>query len=510
MEIMRVEDDAGDYAEVELRPRTEKKDRLARPLAVVSNLFKSRFSSDSSKETAAADKRKSKDTNRASWNIFRSKPKKADNIPSFLHFDEPANTERFSLSTGKSLNRYSDWFDLNTNEMKFFEAHITGTTERRRSDYARRHSDGAALHKQAAAKNHLTISREIPWSHNLQSARNSMTDASQINLMGANVNRKQANSDVFVEGNHASNTGSDEGLASTSSEQSDGADHYIAMKPILDNLAHQTKLVNQITKTINGLSRMSTPARRSSGFASASTTDSSASSSSELDRHPCPIETKVVVVANREFVARDHAFKVPQTAKVLKTARQLKSSKPTQLTRGSRLASTAKPTPVPVAPASVAPRASIVPNQVPVFTKATLGTNIPRTVLSANPTKTQSSLIAVKRAMPTRQLTRTFSRSLLRRKKVDNFFSYQTFADCYNIKHQCKHECSQTSRPCIGIKTLNVSTVSTAPPTPPRNEKSLAKEQSNEATAMQPSGKRSMFKRIRRMLHIATKRTIFT
>lgn len=553
IEVMRVADESGIFEEVQLRPKEKSRHRLARPLAVVSGLFKlNRNSNDSTVGKTDTLRRQStpevkKDSDRKSWNIFKTKNRKTVELPSFLHFDQPSNIDRLSLSSGKSLERYSDWFNLNVDEMKECDDHIKEMLhEQRKEELPIRHS----------------VSNHVLNCHNL-SVSSDITDKSMINLVGANVNEAYGSYD--------------EGLDLIDNNP-------VSMKPLMANLAKQQQLVDNIRNIISGLNKASTFGRRSSSEFTSGSLEPFNTDTMSLDsgKPPSPVETKVLVVSNREFTnmcaepvtqlaepfrpesparaAKPFKSKavrapklsagmqlpntslgkrikksqsiaiyslhptVPQVqpdAKVSKVESTTKSTKislgsrvpriqlaspPKILTRSEQLSDPRSPSlgrRLPITPRTSKPskQLSSEMDEKVLNPKLSLGPKLPRTPLASVPTYSKetfgSSTLKRSKALRNacgkpRQLIRSASRTI-RRKKVDNFFSFQTFADCYSCKHTCDHECSDTVGPCIGANNGKRSTAT-------------AKRQNSYSNLNKSAESPSMFKRVRNIFYMSTRR----
>lgn len=107
--------------------------RLAKSFAVLTGWFKSIRAGGMNPNRNDENLTKTthtKRTKRNPWNIFKLNAKKMpyDATPSYQHFEEPLNIERPSLAAGKiDMNGYCDaeWYDLNKDEMSFFEARVS-------------------------------------------------------------------------------------------------------------------------------------------------------------------------------------------------------------------------------------------------------------------------------------------------------------------------------------------------------------------------------------------------
>lgn len=273
-EVMRVSDASGHYEKVLIRrrrrqihqqqsPKGDNHHRLSRPLAVLSGLFKSnrensvnheenlpKFSScgmangDGDVDAGENDNKKSKKLKkRASWNIFKSKRKnQRTDIPSFQHFQEPLNIERMSLPFGRgcaaSHTADLEWYDLNKEEMSLFEARMSDIVK----DFNNfsQTSGGSECELDSIYRCHRlgrpsTISSNILWSHNLSmSCQSSNVNASNINLLGANINKDQLHSDVYIEDGEllAQNILCSESRRNSSFISTD-SDGYAVMQPVI-------------------------------------------------------------------------------------------------------------------------------------------------------------------------------------------------------------------------------------------------------------------------------------
>lgn len=253
-QIIRVSDASGSYEDVVLRPKVEQHNnrRLARPLAVLSGLFKSHRESGANQEENASenlpkslllmpsggvvDKQKisQKKPKKINWNIFKSKKKHRDDTPTFQHFAEPLNIERVSVPIGAPhIDSDAEWYDLNRDEMSLFEAKVSDiVNEFNSGNQIIGDSESESMYHYDLGR-HLTISTNILWSHNLSMSCNSTGNASNINLLGANINRDQIKSDIFIVDERRSGNGDVCELygrrSSTDSVDSDG---YAIMQPI--------------------------------------------------------------------------------------------------------------------------------------------------------------------------------------------------------------------------------------------------------------------------------------
>lgn len=215
VQIMRISDASGSYEDVVLRPKeTDHNCRLARSLAALSGLFKSNRESGANHEENAenfpkvspSSDAKQKKSKKKSWNIFKLKKKVRDASPSFHHFQEPLNVERLSLAMG-GINTYSDteWYDLNREEMSLFEARVSdilndfnGYNQINDDTESELKLDVESMHRCDIGR-HLTVSSNILWSHNLSVSCHSNDNVSNVNLLGANLNKDQIHSDVYIE-----------------------------------------------------------------------------------------------------------------------------------------------------------------------------------------------------------------------------------------------------------------------------------------------------------------------
>lgn len=210
----RVSDASDIYQEVQLRhPEHEKRRPMRRPIAILSDLFtvkrtksissdtklnktpdlppRNRLSSDDCKTTVSNKTLKKK---RSIWNLM-SKSKKCRSTNSIAdqktsqnagHPLSSSSLTELNLNNGNYIkfDSYDNIFDLNSmpdidDMLKVSECKLNAskTAETRRS----------------------TVSINIMWSHNLSRSFTSQGDVSNINLIGANVNREQIHSEVFIE-----------------------------------------------------------------------------------------------------------------------------------------------------------------------------------------------------------------------------------------------------------------------------------------------------------------------
>lgn len=265
-QIMRVSDALG-YEDVVLRPKSEHHNnrRLARPLAVLSGLFKSHRESGANQEENASANSKSvsvkpscavvdnkidqKKSKKKPWNIFKSKKKHRDESPSFQHFQQPLNIEHVSLSIGPCIDSDAEWYDLNREEMSLFEAQVSDiVNEFNNANQVQMIGDSEPESMyQCDLNRYFTISTNILWSHNLSVSCQSNSNASNINLLGANINRDQIHSDVFIEDGEsddvcAFNKGLNSSFVSTDSHG------YTIMQPTKKNYqVGPTVLIDDIT-----------------------------------------------------------------------------------------------------------------------------------------------------------------------------------------------------------------------------------------------------------------------
>lgn len=253
---------------VVLRPKSEHQQhnnnnnrRLARPLAVLSGLFKSHRGSGSNQEentrenstkslsmmpsscAIADNKTVQKKSKKKTWNIFKSKKKSRDESPSFQHFQEPLNVERVSLPIGPYIDNDAEWYDLNREEMSLFEARVSDIVDEFNNGNQMFGDSGSESMYRCDLGRYLTISTNILWSHNLSVSCQSNGNASNINLLGANINRDQIHSDIFIEDGDSLN----ENVYASDSVDSDG---YAVMHPtFLSKEIEQTVLIDDIMTT---------------------------------------------------------------------------------------------------------------------------------------------------------------------------------------------------------------------------------------------------------------------
>lgn len=268
VQIMRISDASGSYEDVVLRPKpTDHNCRLVRSLAAISGLFKSNRVSganheqnaDNSPKVSSSSSGAAKKMKKKTWNLFKLKKKARDASPSFHHFQEPLNVERLSLAMG-GVDTYNDneWYDLNRDEMSLFEARVSDILNDFNNYNQISGESGSeldAIHRSDNGR-HLTVSSNILWSHNLSvSCQSNNDNASNVNLLGANINREQIHSDVYIEHDEAlAQTGECSAPAELNvSFVSTDSDGYAVMQPIhAKKYVEPTILIDDdITKSLN-------------------------------------------------------------------------------------------------------------------------------------------------------------------------------------------------------------------------------------------------------------------
>lgn len=245
-QMMRVSDASGSDEEVVLRPKSQQPNRrLARPLAVISGLFNRESGNGSSSnqeeingqypkplafyDNTDDNSKQQKKSKRSSWNIFKNLNKKKirDSSPSFQHFAEPLNIERVSLPIGPPMDSDTEWYDLNKDEMSLFEARVSDVINEFNSGYQRVSDFESESIYRCDIGRHLTVSSNILWSHNL-----SLSCQSNINLLGANINKLQIHSDVFIEEGETLPQTTAYASPLNASFASTDSDGYAVMQPI--------------------------------------------------------------------------------------------------------------------------------------------------------------------------------------------------------------------------------------------------------------------------------------
>lgn len=195
---MRVSDASGTYCEVLLRHSAQKANRpRLRPIAVLSDLFGRSKSANSLGKTPPLPTRASHEEKQEKC------PKDAKKKTSF--WNKLGKSKRYAQKTAEevaaderkrlALDSDRDWFELNDEELSL--------DYMRPSDVFNRMADpSAGLCSTVEPKlsgQYLNISSNILWSHNLSLSRLSNGDVSNVNLLGANVNREQIHSEVYIE-----------------------------------------------------------------------------------------------------------------------------------------------------------------------------------------------------------------------------------------------------------------------------------------------------------------------
>lgn len=329
-QIMRTSNASGSYEDVVLRPKVEHSNRrLVRSLAVLSSLFKSHRVSGANQEENASenlqkslllipsgvvvDKQKTiqKKPKKINWNIFKTKKKHRDDTPpTFQHFAEPLNIERVSLP----IDNDAEWYDLNLSCMSLYEAKVSNiVNEFNNGNQIICDSKLESMYHYDLGR-HLTISTNILWSHNL-----SMSCQSNVNLLGANINRDQIHSDIFIEDEHHNGNGDVsafyERRHSIDSVDSDG---YAIMQPIFPTkkmfpIEQPISIDDIMTGTRYNSVNSDVSSNLSSGFGSDSDECSNSSSSSSS---PQKSITYVASPATSDF---SEVFPSPTTSATIPT-----------------------------------------------------------------------------------------------------------------------------------------------------------------------------------------------
>lgn len=238
MEVIRVSDASGQLHDVVLRPKSQKGRRLARPLAVISNLFKFNRSSQVEKSRPQSQYREKVSQ---IMSIFKRKSTVEDeDAPTFHHFQQPMNVERCSDVMMPGSVRNLEWYDLNQGEMEAIEGRVTDILNHLNSGTKMTENDIETMCNLDFLRR-LTISSNILWSHNLTSSNLNVDNVSEVNLLGANLHEEQIRSEVFIE---------DDTL--TTSMESVDSDGYTVMQPIAKEIpSNQSIVIDDITKELD-------------------------------------------------------------------------------------------------------------------------------------------------------------------------------------------------------------------------------------------------------------------
>lgn len=271
-EIVRISDASGEYHEVILRPKCNRNRRKMRPIAVISDLFKPSRAKGSANQdmemVPELPKRRSKCTSSAPpaystndakpfWNVFKKQNRKQhdQSPPTFRRFQQPLDVDRLSGVTNDSNCKDLEWYDLNNDEMSLIEARLSSVKNQLNID----DTDTDFVHNLDRTQR-LTVSSNILWSHNLSMSSLPNVDVSGINLLGANANKDQMHSDVFIEADEINvmyDTVPNQSQRLNYSIESTDSNGYAIMRPILVSNKNKTVeelqslTIDDITKNIN-------------------------------------------------------------------------------------------------------------------------------------------------------------------------------------------------------------------------------------------------------------------
>lgn len=249
IEVMTIVDASRAHEDIILRPKNKNRHRFTtRPLAVLSDLFK--FNRDSGSEIKTNSEIHS--AHESNYEKKRnSKAKKRSKSPIFLHFQEPLDIER--ISDAHCANEDLQWYDLNTEQMSIVEARNSRILDKLYSNNElNRDSETETAFDRNVTTKQLNISSNILWSHNLSLSCQSIANVSDVNLLGANTNKEQMYSEVYIEDNNMNEKG-EEKYDSIKSQ----SNAYTFMKPIEGNCVEQSRLlVEKIADKINEFNRL--------------------------------------------------------------------------------------------------------------------------------------------------------------------------------------------------------------------------------------------------------------
>lgn len=234
-EIIRVSDASGIYHDVILRSNSKQNRRQDRPLAIVSDMFKC----TQEKQMTNANDKVEKPKRKPFWKIFRKlnrKKSRARSQSPLIQFQQPCKDD-FMLNISDAVAHNDlEWYDLNRSEMNNVEAKSSAVLHQFNGSLVNNRDTNIENIQNLELTQRLTVSSNILWSHNLSISCESISDdVSNVNLLGANLNRDQVYSDVYIE-----EDGSEPDLDilqrklnySVLSTDSNG---YAIMRPIIDH-----------------------------------------------------------------------------------------------------------------------------------------------------------------------------------------------------------------------------------------------------------------------------------
>lgn len=199
---VRVSDASGIYHEILLRHSPNKNRRLLRrPIAIISELFNRKKSFTTTKHPPPLPSRKSYQQNKA--DKMQNFAKKKKSFWSKLNKIKRSNKQNIEQTIDKEEKMFAfnehfnssfdidfDWSDINVGIMRPSDIF----------NFPIKHDNNiCSTNELAMNAQHLNISSNILWSHNLSLSELSIGDESNINLLGANLNREQIHSDVYIE-----------------------------------------------------------------------------------------------------------------------------------------------------------------------------------------------------------------------------------------------------------------------------------------------------------------------
>lgn len=208
-ESVRISDASDIYQEVELRhPEHQKHRSMRRPIAILSDFFTTKRTKSFSSYTKYNKTPELPPRNRLSADEVRvSNPKSLKKKRSIWSLVSKGKNSRDTNSTteqrmtnkcAKSLSElnvtngsyvkfetFDDIFDLNS----IPDIH----------DLLKPAKSNPNTSSMAMGTKRTNVSMDLLWSHNLSGSHSSQGDISDINLIGANVNREQIHSEIFIE-----------------------------------------------------------------------------------------------------------------------------------------------------------------------------------------------------------------------------------------------------------------------------------------------------------------------
>lgn len=271
---MRISDASGIYHEVFLRSHEKHSRPLLRPIAVLSDLFTTKrtksINANKLTKTPPLPPRKQHNANgnnengkkvlkkkKSIWNVLTKAKRYSKHMQLFPEkiddkFSSIENIDYYpsvAAAAGANPDIDSNLFEFNDDDFDLIDMRPSEILNRLTTDNTNLCS--TVLPKQQ----HFNISSNILWSHNLSMSQLANGDVSNVNLLGANANKEQILSEVFIEEdtvNHKSPNARRCLRFSISNVDNNG---YATMHPILSKTKipeNQRNAINDdVTKNIN-------------------------------------------------------------------------------------------------------------------------------------------------------------------------------------------------------------------------------------------------------------------